>query len=164
MIPNRFLEQVEAARVNSEDRGHNPVEHFSRPRTMIEVGPVVDPAGVVQKCEKANNGQVAPLLSAIFSPKASTLCQWLGPWMECAPHLKMDITCSRIPASQASGGFFTFAIRRTLFLIFLCFSPVLRNSIGINLCCQRRLCFPEMGTLAVLDSMRFFSGGGTKVY
>jgi hypothetical protein len=31
----------------------------------------------------------------------------------------MDITYSRIPASQASGGFFTFAIRLTRFLIFL---------------------------------------------
>jgi hypothetical protein len=31
----------------------------------------------------------------------------------------MDITYSRIPASQASGGFFTFEIRLTRFLIFL---------------------------------------------
>jgi hypothetical protein len=58
MKPYGLLEQVEPPRVDDEDRRDDSVEHFSRPRPVIEVRAVVLPAGVVQKGEKANNGQI----------------------------------------------------------------------------------------------------------
>jgi hypothetical protein len=56
--PNRFIEQVEAARVDSEDGWDDSAEHFSRPRPMIEVRAIVLPAGVMEESEKAHYCQI----------------------------------------------------------------------------------------------------------
>jgi hypothetical protein len=58
MKPDGFLEQVEAALVEAENRRNDSVEQFSRPWPVIEIRPVVLPAGVVQKCEKAHHRQI----------------------------------------------------------------------------------------------------------
>jgi hypothetical protein len=61
MKPDGLLEQVEAARVDGEDGWDDSVEHFGRPRAMIEVRSVVLPAGVVQKGEKTDYGQIGTI-------------------------------------------------------------------------------------------------------
>lgn len=70
MKSNRFLDQVETAWVDGEDRRDDAVEHFSRPRPMIEVCPIVPPAGVVKKGEKANHSQIGTTAFSDVEPKS----------------------------------------------------------------------------------------------
>jgi hypothetical protein len=65
-----LLEQVEAARVDGDDRRDDSSEHFSRAKSVIEVSAVILPARVVKQGEKANNGQIGTTACGDVDPKS----------------------------------------------------------------------------------------------
>jgi hypothetical protein len=70
MKPDGFLEQVETSGIDGKNHWDDSVQHFGRPRAMIEVSPVVLAAGVVKQGEQTNYCQICTTASSDVESKS----------------------------------------------------------------------------------------------